>query len=279
MVVNPMKKMTRKLMWLVFLAVFVISTALLLRQFSDNAGGEEAYSDALAIAMAASTEKEDPLSEEETQPARPQTGWVPAPVEEDDPNMEKMAEIDLAALREVNEDVIGWIYIPNSKINYPLLQGDDNEYYLNHAWDHRSTSVGSVFLEHLNSADLTDYNTIVYAHNMNDGSMFAGLKKYSTMGYWETHKYVYIVSDAGVYRYEVFASYKAPVDSATYGLSFHQTETKENFLLHAIKSSKIQPQIIPAKTDRILTLSTCSGAGYTNRWVVQARLPMIEVEQ
>lgn len=273
-----MKKATRRLMWLILLLVFVISTALLLRQFSDNAGGDDAYSEALSIASGVHTGAETELPEV-TEQTTPKSGWIPAPVEDDDPNMEIMAAIDLDALREVNEDVIGWIYIPNSKINYPLLQGDDNEYYLNHAWDHRSTSVGSIFLEHLNSADLTDYNTIIYGHNMNDGSMFAGLKKYSTMGYWEKHRYIYIVSDAGIYRYEVFASYKAPVDSATYGLSFHQTETKETFLFHAIKSSKIQPEIIPAKTDRILTLSTCSGGGYTNRWVVQARLPMIEVEQ
>lgn len=276
-----MDKKLRKALFAALAAVFVFSTVLLLRQFSDNAGGGEAYGDALAVAMQDAAEAKVPLApapdtsgvQEETIPV-----WVPAPVEEDDPELEKLAAIDLAALREVNADVLGWIYIPGSKINYPLLQGEDNDYYLKHAWDHRKTSVGSIFLEQRSSADLMDYNTIVYGHNMNDGSMFAGLRKFSTQGYWEKHPHVYIVTDAGVYRYDIFAAYKAPVDSVTYGLSFRQVETKATFLLHALENSKIQTEIIPEAQDRILTLSTCSGAGYSNRWVVQARLKMVEAE-
>lgn len=263
------------------LVLFVCSTVMLLRQFSDNAGGEDAYGDALAVAMQHVPEESVPLASapeipEETIKKEPV--WVPAPIDGEDPELEAMAAMDLAALRETNPDVIGWIRIPGTKVNYPLLQGEDNDYYLKHAWDHRNTSVGSIFLEHRNSADLTDYNTIVYGHNMNDGSMFAGLRKFSAQGYWEKHPYVYILSDAGVYRYEIFASYKAPVDSVTYGLSFHQVETKAAFLLHALENSKIRTEIIPQEHDCILTLSTCSGAGYSNRWVVQARLKMVEAE-
>ena len=277
-----MNKKVRKILLAAMLAVFLTSTSLLLQQFFDNAGGEAAYGDALAAALGDGAETKVPLAPV-PQPIAVQEDegpiWIPAPVEEDDPELEKLAAIDLAALRETNPDVIGWICIPNSRINYPLLQGEDNDYYLNHAWDHRNTSVGSIFLEQNNSADLMDYNTIVYGHNMNDGSMFAGLRKFSTQGYWEKHPHVYIVTDAGIYRYDIFAAYKAPVDSATYGLSFHQVETKAAFLLHALENSKIQTEIIPEAQDRILTLSTCSGAGYSTRWVVQARLRMVEAER
>lgn len=275
------KKRTRKGLRLLLLAVFLVSTALMLRQFADNAGGSDAYHDALAIASAsaADAEAKDSVSAADaTQAADSRSAWVPAPVEDEDPNMEQMAAIGLDALREVNEDVIGWIMIPDSNINYPLLQGDDNDHYLEHAWDNRSTSVGSIFLEHLSSADLTDYNTIVYGHNMNDGSMFAGLKKYSTDGYWEKHPYVYIATDEGVYRYEIFSAYKAEVDSVTYCLSFRQEKTKAEFLLHTLDNSKIDTGILPELTDRILTLSTCSGMGQSTRWVVHARLRMVEVE-
>lgn len=274
-----MDKRLRKGFLAVLAAIFLVSTVLLLRQFSDNAGGEDAYGDALSVAMQSLPEENVPLT-----PAPAAAGtedgprWVPAPIEGADPELETLAAMDLAALREVNPDVIGWIRIPNTRINYPLLQGQDNDYYLKRAWDHRETSVGSIFLEQRNAADLTDYNTIVYGHNMNDGSMFAGLRKFSAQGYWEKHPYVYILSDAGVYRYEIFASYKAPVDSVTYGLSFHQVETKAAFLLYALENSRIQTEIIPQEHDRILTLSTCSGAGYAHRWVVQARLKMVEAE-
>ena len=274
-----MKDTVRKGLRLAMLAVFVFSTAMLLRQYFHNAGGEDAYGDALAVAMQEVAEETVPLSPApEVSAAETERTWVPAPLEGEDPALETLAAIDLDALREVNPQVIGWICLPDTKINYPLLQGEDNDYYLKHAWDHRSTSVGSIFLEQNNSPDLMDYNTIIYGHNMNDGSMFAGLRKFSDPKYWEKHPYVYILSDAGVYRYDIFAAYKAPVDSKTYGLSFNQRWTKVEFLFHALESSKIETQIVPEEHDRILTLSTCSGAGYAHRWVVQARLKMVEAE-
>lgn len=281
-----MKEKLRKGLFLILALVFVISSAVLLRQFGDNAGGEASYADALAIASGTQLQKEREApgpetgepAEESTEPVKLEALWVPAPVA-DDPLMEEMAAIDLAALREVNGEVLGWIRIPETKIDYPLMQGQDNDYYLNHTWDRQSNSVGSIFLEHRNSSDLTDYNTIVYGHNMKDGAMFAGLHRYASQQYWQEHPYIYIATGGSVYRYEVFASYKAEVDSAAYGLSFHQLKTKANFLRYALEKSNIQTQIIPEENDRILTLSTCSGAGYATRWVVHARLKMVEAWQ
>ena len=192
--------------------------------------------------------------------------------------MEEMEKINLAALQEVNPDVIGWIRIPDSKIDYPLVRGADNDYYLNNTWDKKKSSVGSIFMEYRNAPDLMDYNTILYGHNMNDGSMFANIKRYSSQWYWERHPYVYILTEQGVYRYEVFAAYETPVDSKTYGLSFRQTETKTALLEHIFEKSPDFYQIVPDPMDRILTLSTCSGMGYSNRWVIHARLKMIRTE-
>lgn len=274
-----MKEKLRIGLSLVLALVFVISTASLLRQFGDNADGQHAYADALAIASDTQPRQEQAVPvTEATEPAQPETVWIPAAVE-DDPMMEEMAAIDLAALQQVNGDVVGWIRIPDTKINYPLLQGEDNDYYLKHTWNDQSNTVGSIFLEHLNSPDLTDYNTIIYGHNMRDGSMFAGLHKYAVQKYWEEHPYVYIAVAEGVYRYEIFSSYRAEVESPAYGLSFNQAKTRRDFLQHALENSQIETQIVPEETDRILTLSTCSGAGYTNRWVVHARLKMVAVQQ
>lgn len=272
------KEKTRTLLSIIMAVVFVISTALMLRQFCDNASGQDAYADAAAIAFGTESRGQRETAAQETTDPASKPLWVPAAVE-DDPRMEEMAAIDLAALREVNEDVVGWIRIPDTKIDYPLMQGEDNDYYLNHTWERSSNSVGSIFLEYRNSPDLMDYNTIIYGHNMKNGSMFATLSRYSSEQYWELHPYVYITTDAGVYRYEVFSSYKANVDGVTYGLSFHQAKTKETFLLHILGNSSIHPEIVPGKNDRILTLSTCSGADYSTRWVVHARLKMVEVQQ
>lgn len=273
-----MNRNVRKLLTVVLCVVFVISTALLLRQFRDNSGGSEAYDVALEIALNGGKREKEAGEETVPEQEAEALAWVPEPVE-DDENMQTLADMDLDALREVNPDVIGWIYVPDSRINYPLLQGEDNEYYLKHTWEDKANSVGAIFLECMNSPDMTDFNTIVYGHNMNDGSMFAGLRRYSAQWYWERHPYVYVATDEGVFRYEVFSSYKADVDSNTYGLSFNQMKTRADFLIMALENSQIDTGIVPEMTDRILTLSTCSGAGYSTRWVVHARLKMVEQVQ
>lgn len=86
----------------------------------------------------------------------------------------------------------GWILIPNTVISYPLLQGEDNQYYLNHTWKKWTSAVGAIFMDSQNNPNLTDFNTIVYGHRMNNGSMFASLKNYKKQSYWQAHPCVYI---------------------------------------------------------------------------------------
>ncbi len=269
-----MKKNLRRLL----LLVACFCCVMFLMQIIQGFQADEVYDDAAQLAFQKEKEPaEQTVPPETTQPPpeEKEEVWIPAPIEEDDPHVETLESMDLEALREKNPDVIGWIMIPDSKVNYPLLQGTDNEFYLKHTWEGKKNSLGSIFLEHRNNSDLTDFNTIVYGHNMNNGSMFGTLRQFAGEKYRQKRPYIYIVSDQGVYRYEIFACYKAPVDSITYGLSFNAMETRANFLTEAKKRSKADIDVLPALTDRILTLSTCSGDGYSNRWVVQARLKMM----
>jgi sortase B len=135
--------------------------------------------------------------------------------------------------------------------------------------------MGSIFLEQLSSPDLTDKNTIVYGHNMNDGSMFASLRDYREQDYFEDHPYVYILTDLGVYRYELFSSYTASIKSNTYGVEFPTETSWLRFLEKGLEDSVIDTGIQPEPTDRVLTLSTCTGANRSARWVVHARLKMV----
>ena len=134
-------------------------------------------------------------------------------------------------------------------------------------------------MEHLNSRDLTDFNTIVYGHNMNNKSMFGQLSNYSIADYWQTHPYVYIATEPDVYRYEVFAFLQAPVDSVIYSMNPQRDDTKQEFIDFSLAHNRIDTGIVPVITDRILTLSTCTGRNYLSRNVVQARLPMMEVTE
>ena len=271
-----MKRGTRMILTVLLALVFVFSIARLLNQQQENTVGSTAYADALELATSEKTREPQPQSESELEtvpPMEPQ--WVVASPEEEDPHIRELEDLDLEALRKVNPDVVGWIRIPDTEVDYPLMQGSDNDYYLNRTWDEQPNSIGSIFLEHLTSPDLTDFNTIIYGHNMSTGAMFGSLRHYDTLSYWEEHPYVYIRSDQGVYRYEIFSAYVADVESNTFGLAFPSENSMTKFLENALQDSVIDTGIQPEITDRILTLSTCSFIGYTHRWVVHARLKMV----
>lgn len=189
-----------------------------------------------------------------------------------DPYMEELSGTNLAALRETNPDVAGWITIPDTKLSYPLMIGTEGDYYLDHTWEKNSSIAGSVFIEQLCRDDLTDFNTVIYGHRMKDDSMFGSLKYYKNRDYWEEHPYVYIFNDSGAHRYEIFSAYEANLQGSTYQIGFAGDEYKQVFLENCLGYSVFDTGVTPGVADRIITLSTCTGRGYSSRWVVQARL-------
>jgi len=196
---------------------------------------------------------------------------VPPPVYVD-PYADALAAMDFTALREVNDDILGWILVPNTRLSYPLVQGEDNDYYLNRTWRKSRNSVGAIFMEHLNNPDLSDFNTIIYGHRMNNKSMFGTLKNYKDLSYWQKHPILYITDDNGSHKYEIFAAYEVSVEGDTYLLGFPSDDHKQSFIDFCLDQSVIDTGVVPTVYDRILTLSTCTGNGHDTRWVVQARL-------
>lgn len=253
--------------------VFLGSAGMLLYSRIQYREGDSAYAEAeelveLPDLTQLPEEPEAELAPEQSQEELPQEpSGEPVYV---DPYADALQNMDFAALQEVNSDVLGWILIPDTQISYPLLQGTDNEYYLSHTWKKSSSAVGSIFLECRSSSGFGDFNTIVYGHRMNNGSMFASLKYYSKQSYWEAHPRVYIMSAAGIYLYDIFSAYEAGVTEDTYRLSFADDEEKQAFLDFCVSQSVLRTGIVPTVEDHILTLSTCTGRGHETRWVVQA---------
>ena len=270
--VYPMKT-SKRILNAVLALVFAFSMGMVLRQALDDSGGEMEYRRAAEIAGGTV----EPTAETQAAAAPAEDAvmiWMPETVK-NDPTVEALREIDLDALRQVNPDVIGWIRVPDTKIDYPVVQSEDNDFYLEHTWQGNKSSVGAIFMDCGSAPNLTDFNTLIYGHNMRSGAMFASLRSYSQQSYWEAHPHIYLLVDSGVFRFDVFSAYRAELDSAAYGQSFRQRETREKFLQDAAEQSVIQTEITPGIRDRILTLSTCSGVGHETRWVVQARLKMV----
>ena len=271
----------RKTITLLLAAVFAISTGLLIRHGFDAVKSADAYASAEEIARKPQEMKnrEEPGTErlsEFLESSEPVIAWIPAPVEAD-AYMEQLREINLDALRETNPNVVGWIFLPDCKINYPIVQGEDNRYYLKHTWDNQNSHFGAIFMESTNSGDFLDFRTILYGHNMEDFSMFGSLQRYDAEKNWKKYPYVYLVTDEGVLRYEIYSSYKAKVDSDTYALNLTQEVHRQGFINLTKEAARYETGITPAVTDRLLTLSTCVGDSGARR-VVHARLPMIQVE-
>ncbi len=275
----------RKIIKLLLLGIFIFSLGMLgVHQFQNDSAKnsyEQAEELATEVTTLPVTETEETTTEVQTTTAEPTTEeakpavWQAAEVEPDQ-YMEALLAKNLDSLREVNPDVLGWIWIPGTNVDYPIMDGEDNEYYLEHTWDRKASIAGSIFLEQLNASDLSDFNTLFYGHRMNNGSMFGSLKYYNDEAYLNEHPYVYVLDGHGVHRYEIFSVYTAPVDGLTFVYGFRTEESMQEFLDYCVEKSEIDTGVIPTVDDRVLTLVTCTGRGYEARWVVQTRLKGVE---
>jgi len=263
-----MKKRIRSILIAVLLTLFIGSAGALALRLLDGQQRSESYQKAEELA---GLQQQTPSHTEEKEEAP-----LPPPEQEEQPLYDSQATaleaLDLAALQAVNEDVLGWILIPDTGISYPLLQGQDNQFYLNHTWEKRWSFGGSIFLDSQSASDFSRFNTIVYGHRMDGGSMFGLLHKYKDPAYWQAHPQIYIRTEQGTFRYEIFAAYEAAVDSWTYALELKKEEHKQSFLDSCLSRSVLNTGIVPTVEEPVLTLSTCTGNGYEARWVVQARL-------
>lgn len=190
-----------------------------------------------------------------------------------DPYAQALKDMDFSALRQQNPDVLGWILIPGTRVSYPVVQGTDNSYYLNHTWRGGKNSVGAIFMDYRNSGDLSDFNIIIYGHRMNNRSMFGTLSQYKSRSYWQAHPYVYLTDDSGTHRYEIFAAGEVSVDSDVYRLGLRSNSGRQSFLDSCLALSALNTGVTPHVYDKVLTLSTCTGNGHATRWVVQAVCP------
>jgi len=183
-----------------------------------------------------------------------------------------LASLDLSALREVNPDVAGWLLLPGADVSQPVLQGEDNDYYLKHSWERKWSSGGAIFLDYRNSPGFDDFHAIIYGHRMNNGSMFGSLQQYEDPDFWRENPSIYLASEAAVYRYDIFAVWEPGVTSPVYGPAPETEEERRDFALLCRDASLIDTGIVPGPEDRLLTLSTCVEKGHDTRWVVQAVL-------
>ena len=206
--------------------------------------------------------------------------YVQEPEEEESPQSEKekeepknrYLEIDFAGLKAVNPDVIAWIQIPALDISYPVVQGKDNAYYLHHLFSGESNINGSIFVDCHNQPDFTDQNTIVYGHNMKNGSMFGTLDKYQDKELFEQHPEFYLYLPDKILKYRIFSCYAGRTGSEGYRYHFPEAEDFQTFLDTVSSYRDYDTGTELSATDRIVTLSTCVNSRRNYRYLVHGKL-------
>ena len=180
-------------------------------------------------------------------------------------------EVDFEVLWETNEDVVGWIYCEDTPINFPLVQAEDNDYYLRRLIDGTCNSSGTLFVDYRNADDFSDSNTIIYGHNMKNKGMFGTLSNYKEQSYYEEHPVMWLLTPEESYKVELIAGYVTASTSEIY--SFGLVEEDILALVEkSIEQSTFTSGFQVSQGDSYVTLSTCSYEYDNARYVLIGRL-------
>lgn len=175
--------------------------------------------------------------------------------------------IDWNGLMAKNSDVVGWIRL-DSGANYPIVQTKDNDYYLHRGIDKGYLAAGSIFMDCNNSPKWSDKNTIIYGHNMKNGSMFGLNRKYWDQDYGKNHPYFYVYTPDGCYKYRIFATMTVKDGSEPYTIRFANNKDFGNYLDKMISKRDYSLDAYPLSSGQIVTLSTCTHDG-EDRYIIQ----------
>lgn len=219
----------------------------------------------------------------QTPEAQPQ---APAESAEAKPQPEETFTVDWAGLRAANPNVVAWLSVPGTGISYPVVQGSDNSYYLNHTFNGQYNYLGAVFLDAAANPDFQDDNSIIYGHSVDIGGMFTELKDFTSLEFFESHPYFWILTPAQNYRCEIAAFYRGSDESAIYTIEFGDYE---NEVMQQIYQEAMYTRTLDLAGKRFVTLSTCNldyGFQSNQRYVVMGMLepwndpiPMSAVQQ
>lgn len=249
---------------IVALVAFISAGIMLIGVIREYKDGEDAYdtmkqyTQSVPAETADSSEAPDTASAvDEQQDAEPTT--LKAPI-----------QVDFASLQNVNEDIVGWVYVEAMPdISYPIVRGTDNEYYLKRTAEKKKNKAASIFMDYRNNADFTDAMTVLYGHNMKNGTMFGNLKDFQEKEAYKTSPYIWILTPDRTYRYEIFSVRDVDEQDSLYALDLVPGDMQKSYMEDAQEKSDIETTASFTGTEKLLTLSTCTKNDRV-RLVVQA---------
>jgi len=248
----------------------------LVRYYLDLRANEQAAALAADVFNKAT---EPPAMPTPTATPTPTTGATETPVPATEAPVVQVVQPGILALREEfkNDDIVGYLSIEGTNIQQVVVQTIDNDFYLRRGIDKQSNQAGTIFMDSSNNPAMTDYNTVLYGHNMRNGSMFHELRYYTSKAFFEDHSIIVYQSLYEETRWEVFAFYPTETEFNYINTVFSTPEKFTDFLAEIRLKSVVASDITVTADDAILTLSTCTSNGDGRRYALHARL--IETEE
>lgn len=181
-------------------------------------------------------------------------------------------DIDFDSLRQINPDIVGWLYYEDTLIDYPIVQGEDNDKYLHTMFDGTYSGFGTLFVDAITEDAFNQFNTIVYGHHMLNGSMFGDIKKLKDTDYCKAHPQFELVTPEGRFHLRICAFLNQPSDSAVYTTNFHDRDDMQAYIDLIISHSLYITTEEMSPDDRLLVLSTCAYEYQDARYMVVAKM-------
>lgn len=253
-----MKKLILNVLLAVLIGLFCFSGWKLWQMHSEYTAASESAEalEAYIVIPEKTPEETEPDEENETSGPADTTVWP---------------EVDFEGLMELNSDVVGWIYLEDTVINYPIVQGKDNNQYLRRLMDGSYNTSGTLFLDCDSEPDFSGQNSVIYGHNMRNKTMFGILGNYKEQEYYDAHPEALLLTPQGNYRLRFFSGYVADLGDPAWDLSFTQ-EDYALWLEEIAGRSCFASDVVPEVTDRVVTLSTCSKEFEDARFVLHGIL-------
>lgn len=249
------KKLVLATLLALSLLVLAVGGYMLGQRAVEYAEGDEAYSGLEEyVSFPSSFPGEDePVGVQQTETPQAQSG---------------LPSVDFAALSLINPDIVGWLYCEGTQINYPVVQGGDDEYYLDHLFDGTQNANGCLFLDSRVDASFSSVHSIIYGHHMRSGAMFAALDGYKRQSFYNAHPAMLLITPDATYEVRLFAAYVADPSEDAWEVSFANDREIQAWIDAATARSTFTSDVKPTPGDRLLTLSTCSYEFGDARFVV-----------
>lgn len=181
-------------------------------------------------------------------------------------------DIDFASLRSINPDVVGWLYYKDTVIDYPVVQGSDNDVYLHTMFDGSEGDFGTLFVDFITEKPFEQFNTIIYGHHMKNGSMFGGFRDLKSEEYCEEHPRFELVTPKGKYHLDIWAFLNQPSNSRIYIANIYDREERADYINMIMENSEYVTGVRVTPDDRLVTMSTCAYEYKNARYIVVCKM-------